>query len=294
MPMLTPEPSSRFGTDPTDFFCMPFNRVLHVVHVDELSQTSAALNSGPLHDAGSPSDVSGLARLVPDTWTCGYFSGNVALEYDWVQLIRDFRFYWLDTEPQTPELCRILVTKRCREGLLEYNPSVDSGPWRKSESGAHTWNSRFGLEFLFEGELPVSSITRFFCVKHDVRRCSGRGIHCTDLGVGSRTAGALLLATLLGGSPAGGELARVVDRTDRESWLSWLSALVRRLSRCPVGGAVHSGTSEARELAHRTAAAFAGHDKSELLQLMKQFASHKDVADELRQILFEGQGHAPH
>jgi hypothetical protein len=36
MPTLTPEPSARYGIEASDFFCMPFDRVLQLVHVDEV------------------------------------------------------------------------------------------------------------------------------------------------------------------------------------------------------------------------------------------------------------------
>lgn len=283
---MTSQPSSHFGTEPSDFFCMPFSRVLQVVHVDELSEEPARGKRRLPYNGYVCSGTSAPARLVPDAWACGSFSGNIALEYDWPQLTQGSRFYWLGTEPQVPERCRILVTTTSREGLIEYDPRLDLGPWQVGPSGIHTWNSRVNLEFLVDASLSLASITRVFCVRHDVSRCDERGIDCADLGLGSRMAGALLLANSLGGSPLASQLAPVFHRADRESWLK---ALVRQLSRCPVGGATHAGTTEARELTHRLAAAFAKHNKADVLQLVKQFASHQDLADELRQVLYDSE-----
>jgi hypothetical protein len=247
------EPSSRFAADRDDFFCMQFHRVLQVLHVDELPQ---ALESAK-RVQGREHGVSISARLTPDTWACGDFSGNVALEYDWLSLTRGCRFYWLGTDPRVPRLCRFLVTTGSRpEGLPEYDPRVDSGPWRVEEFGAHTWNSRFGLEFLFEGDIAVTEVNRVFCVKHDPRRCEIRGPQCPDLGLGARAAGARVLAILGGSSLTAARLAQIVNSSDAQLWLS---ALLRKLSRFSTGGLVRSGTSEARELAHQTVAAFGRH-----------------------------------
>jgi hypothetical protein len=184
MPTLTPEPATRYSTDAGDFFCMPFDRVLQVLHVDEVLPTLQG--EGPV-----------TASLTPDAWGRRH-SGNVALEYDFPPFVASSRFFWLGAVAGTPERCRFLVTTKQRDGLVEYDPRTSAGPWRCEHPRTHTYNSRFDVEFVFEDCPSPLHIRRVFCVEHDAMACETGGAHCPDRGRGARSAGARLLATLIG------------------------------------------------------------------------------------------------
>jgi hypothetical protein len=284
MPSANPAPASHFSVEPNDFFCMPFEQVRRVVHVDELPRILAGKNAdSAVEPSEFPFSASALPRLTPDTWPRGYSSGNVALEYDWESLIGGCRFYWLGADVRGTERCRILVTReRYGEEFAEYAPERLGGPWRIESSGAHSWNSRFGLEFFLDAPLPTSLVTRVICVDHDVKWCDAAALRCSDLGRGARTAGARLLATLIDGwlAPEGAEI--VMNRGDLQSWLP---ALLRQLSRFPASGTLQSGTSEGRAVARSAVAAFARRDLSRVSQFARQFASPQDMADEVSRMV---------
>lgn len=276
MSIAAPESFDRFYIEPRDFSNMPFARVRRVVHVDELS--------GVLTGEKPANAASTRMRTIvtPDTWPIAYHSGNVAVEHDWASSIRDQRFYWLREHGTGGEL-RILVTNdRLDDQLQAYDPSVAAGPWRVQANGEHTWNSRYPLEFVFEQPLPATGILRVLCVNHGRRQCDVYGTGCKDLGRGAKMAGARLLALALGSGFPSDTLARLVEPSELRTWIA---ALANRLSRLPVGGAVHSGTSEARELAVAVAAAFAASSRVEMRAISGRFSSHRDQIDELTRAL---------
>jgi hypothetical protein len=60
---------------------------------------------------------------------------------------------------------------------VEYDPRTSSGPWRCERSEAHTYNSRFDPEVVFDDCPSPSRIRRIFCIEHDVEPCEVRGAH---------------------------------------------------------------------------------------------------------------------
>jgi hypothetical protein len=198
-PYSVGEPSTRKNWVNPD--CQRLSVVSHVTHVNNALEVLRAGSIKPqlIYDKSRLNTRRVLVVwLSPNDWSGagGFRYGNIAFDFDWEKLIEDKRFYWIGAMKYTPMACRILITEKDRdEKLMPYLPGNGDGPWRVDEKHEkHYWNGNHCLEFMLEGEIPLSSVSELRFVKHHKLRCSISSGSCPDRGHDGGHAAARLLA----------------------------------------------------------------------------------------------------
>jgi hypothetical protein len=193
--------------------CQGLSLVSHVTHVSNALEVLRAGGIKPqlIYDESRLNTKRVLVVwLSPNDWSGagGFRYGNIAFNLDWEKLIENKRFYWIGAMQYTPRACRILITEKDRdEKLKPYLPGEGDGPWwANEENDKHYWNGDYCLEFMLEGEIPLSAISELRFVRHHQVRCSISPGSCPDRGHGRDHGAARLLAgacdrRLLSGRP---------------------------------------------------------------------------------------------
>jgi hypothetical protein len=169
--------------------CLPLTQIFHVAHIP----TALRIVEDGCLRADLISDESKLKRrrirvvwLSPNDWwgAGGSRYGNVRFSLDWESLILGKSVYWVETMKYRTPACRILLTDKDHDPILEpYDPATSGGPWRHDKSDdTHHWNGDVCLELMYEGDIPLQAVSRVDFVKHhkdycciDLSRCAYKG-----------------------------------------------------------------------------------------------------------------------
>lgn len=158
--------------------CLPFSGVSHVTHINHFFGIidKEFLQPRLVYDYCKLNKYRILVNwLSPNTWAQGYRYGSVKLDFDWNNLIKNRKFYWVEAHKyKNHTALRVLITKHDRSSFLEeYNPTLRNGPWYYDNSrDEHFYNSKYCLEFLFEDTIDISLIKALDFVKHHDDYCS--------------------------------------------------------------------------------------------------------------------------
>ncbi|WP_140793842.1 hypothetical protein [Myxococcus xanthus] len=138
--------------------------------------------------------------LSPNHWNDGFRYGNIRFDFDLTSLLKNKRFYWVESVAYGVPACRILITDQNRDGeLTPYDPSKRQGPWWHDQSSdQHYYNGKYCLEFMLEDELPISSCTSVSFVQHHKYQCCISPSSCPDRGQGAQDSSARFLAGVAG------------------------------------------------------------------------------------------------
>ncbi len=122
--------------------------------------------------------------LSPNRWVDGSRYGTVRFGFDFLDLIRGRKLYWVEDVPERAvPACRLLVTANDVSHLpvRRYRPRTSEGPIRLI-GGEWFWRDDIAIELMFEGDLPISRCCEIDIVQHHQRQC-GRGSawRCDDL-----------------------------------------------------------------------------------------------------------------
>jgi hypothetical protein len=179
--------------------CQPLVHVSHVAHVpiatriteDERLRADLVFDKSKLNTERirvvwlSPNDADGAG---------GFRYGNVRFAHT---LLGNKKAYWVESMAYGIEACRILITDSdCSAVLDPYDPRIGDGPSWIDPNGQHFWNGKYCLEFMVEGDLPLSGVTAVDFVKHHEHRCNIDYKTCRYCGWSADKGAAAFLGTL--------------------------------------------------------------------------------------------------
>jgi hypothetical protein len=192
------EPSTR--SDWINVNCCPFETVYHVAHVFDAFRIleDRRLRSTLVTDESKLNQTRcSVTWLSPNTWNNGSHFGNIAFAFDWKELIRGKKFYWIG--PYRTNGFRMFVTDdEPPVDLKEYRPGKDDGPLLH-DIGSSTWywnGEKFG-QFMFDGDLLLEECKTIKFVNHKDDSCKKSGRSCKEMGLLGHQAGAALLSRLI-------------------------------------------------------------------------------------------------
>lgn len=169
-----------------DNSCQILKKVYHITHIEN----GVKIFQDDLIRAGLIYDKSILNReriqvnwLSPNSWYDGYRYGNIRFTYNFNELVKGKKYYWVESIAYGVEACRILITSKDQSHLKlkEYDPQIGDGPWfYDSKSDTHYWNGEFTLEFMFEEDLEVSNFECIDFVDHHMNFCTIDHKKCPD------------------------------------------------------------------------------------------------------------------
>jgi hypothetical protein len=146
------------------------NRIGHTCHID---QAASILQDGRI----KPRLVFNKSRLnkkrilvawlSPNHWSAGYRYGSIKFEFDFSDIVKNKRFYWVEAITKySPAACRILIADQDRSNILNvYDPTNGDGPWyHDKKKDRHYFNEK--APFLRKGLWLVS--------RHNLRRTPHR------------------------------------------------------------------------------------------------------------------------
>jgi hypothetical protein len=183
--------------------CMPLETVAHVAHLEAASRIvkDEKLRAGLIFDKSKLNQDRILVNwLSPNEWSDGYRYGNVRFQYNFKNLIKNMKYYWVEKIAYGVPACRILITSNdYTERLDSYEPSIGDGPWWYDKIGdSHYWNGNFCLEFMVERDLALEECLETDFVRHHKRFCNDNPITCKELGKVGQDVGAAFIARVLG------------------------------------------------------------------------------------------------
>jgi hypothetical protein len=176
--------------------CARFDTISHIAHIGTaLSITSVGeIRPTLVFDESKLNDKRILVTwLSPNYWSRGFRYGTVRFQFSPTSLLRGKRYYWVESIAYKIAACRILVTDIDRDSQLpRYDPEIPDGPWwYDAGKGAHYFNSRHCLEFMFESSVSLNKLTRLDFVPHHGDFCSAHRYNqtsCEELGMRKITA----------------------------------------------------------------------------------------------------------
>lgn len=182
--------------------CLRFETISHTSHVEPALNILDRGEIRPylIFDESKLNDQRILVSwLSPNHWGVGFRYGNIRFQFDFKSLIKNKRFYWVESIAYKIPACRILVTDKNHDGDLErYDPTAKEGPWwHDTASDQHYYNGNHCLEFMFECSVSMKDIRAVDFVDHHPEYCS---IHrttpdlCKELGYRSHRGGAMFMA----------------------------------------------------------------------------------------------------
>jgi hypothetical protein len=192
--------------NPKGFDAVPCSKLTEVRHVVHVRTARRILEDGRIR-AGLVYDESRLntsrlsvAWLSANTWAYGSIYGNVEFVFDWDDLIKGRRLYWVEAMPQySPPAYRFLLSDRDNPSPLvgAYDPASASGPL-KVRDGEWYWNGNFTSEFMIESDVSLDDCRSVAFIEHNKILCRNLGAYCTDRKVSRERTGAILMAFVLG------------------------------------------------------------------------------------------------
>lgn len=187
----------------TNLDCQPLTRVTHVAHAEA---AISIIRDGKIK-AGLVFDKSRLnterIQVVwtsPNDWNPGSRYGNIEFSFDFSELVKDKRYYWVeDMQIYRPTACRILITDNDYDDLLEpYDPEDQTGPWYYEPKGdIHYWNGTYCLEFMFEQDVLLKDCCKIDYTDHHRSYCCINAATCKDIKKPKEAAAAIFIAGII-------------------------------------------------------------------------------------------------
>ncbi|MEK7405738.1 MAG: hypothetical protein AAB225_11575 [Acidobacteriota bacterium] len=140
-----------------------------------------------------------VSWVSPNYWATGSIYGSVRFDFDWKELVRGKKFYWVEAMPlYHPPAYRILISSNDHSVLTRYDPVKGEGPLFY-DAKTQIWyrNGNFTGEFLIDEDLWLPECKRVGFVDHHPRVCRKARSRCVHLGTSGHQAGAQLLARLI-------------------------------------------------------------------------------------------------
>lgn len=193
-------PRTRRGLADPD--CAPLVSVGHVAHVRAAFRIveDGKLRPDLVFDESKlNTERIRVVWLSPNNWTNagGFRYGNVRFSFDWEGLVRGKRVYWVESIAYRVAACRLLISDTNYDGALQlYDPRAERGPWWVSPSGKHYWNSKYCLEVMYDGDVPLERATGVDFVDHHPQYCNIDYRTCRDKGRSAMDAAGEFMATL--------------------------------------------------------------------------------------------------
>lgn len=174
----------------TELECSPFSRVAHVSHLSSSLEIvrSGKIKSGLVFDESKLNqDRILVSWLSPNYWNDGFRYGNVRFQFEWDQIVRDKKFYWVEDMAYSTPACRILITANEHNELDEYFPMRRDGPWwYDTDNDQHYFNGKYCLEFMVESDLEIYRDVEVDFVSHHHKYCAmnrNTRRNCRELGM---------------------------------------------------------------------------------------------------------------
>ena len=276
--------------------CLPLVTIYHVAHVP----TSVRIIEDKKIQANLVYDESRLNKerirvvwLSPNDWVNGFRYGNVRFMFDWKTLVKNKKYYWIESMNYTPEACRILITENNYNSKYDlYDPKIGNGPWWHDVSGdKHYWNGKYCLEIMLEGDIPFSYVNQVDFVTHHSRQCSISPSSCIFLGVSNREAGSQFVANIISRNiliNIPGFIDNINNKFKPSSILKLaLNSLLVRCNRVNISswGNVTSTDRVSIPLARAIMGAYSRKDNKEFLSLSKMFCSRSDLETSIAKVI---------
>ena len=181
--------------------CRVLSKVTHTAHVRQALEILNRREIRPylVFDESILNDQRILVSwLSPNEWTPGYRYGNVSFGFNFEELIKGKRAYWVEAIAYNTQACRILITDNEHGNLESYDPTTKDGPWWYDvQSKKHYFNGNFCLEFMFEAKINLDNLRSLKFVKHHETYCSvyrASPKDCLEIGLDADRGGARFLA----------------------------------------------------------------------------------------------------
>lgn len=292
-------PSSTRGFNPD---CQPFEIVSHTSHVET---ALSILDKGEIRpylvfDESKLNDQRILVSwLSPNYWSVGFRYGNIKFEFDFNQLIKGKRFYWVESIAYKIPACRILVTDENHDASLEkYDPKSKDGPWwHDITNDKHYFNGNYCLEFMFECSINLTNLKKIDFVDHHSHYCS---IHrmsppcCSELGFNASKGGAMFITRAVASGFSLEELTSYfIGHNNRPNFIleNAFSELYRRVLRNTLfNGVIKAQSEEGHAVAHGICSAFSFHQIDIAKKLASLFETERDCESALAIIISETVG----
>lgn len=179
--------------------------VHHVTHISIARQImrDGQIKAGLIYDESKLNQTrTCVTWLSPNTWGLGSLYGNVQFSFDWMQIIKDRRLYWVeDIKKYSPPAYRLLVTDRTltkADTPVAYNPVLDEGPIRL-HGGKWYWRSDRTCELMLDANLRLNDCVDFYFIDHHKTYCSATS-GCEDRNLSIYDSGAQVFASILAGN----------------------------------------------------------------------------------------------
>lgn len=179
----------------TEQSCTPLDIVAHVTHIDSSLSIikSGKITSGLVFDNSKlNTDRILVVWCSPNYWYSGSRYGNVSFEFNFKKLISGKNYYWVESIDYGVKACRILVTGNEHSNLPLYDPRTKTGPWWYDQNNdKHYFNGKYCLEFMFEQDIYLSSLSKISFTQHHPKWCANHRTNpanCPDLGLVENTA----------------------------------------------------------------------------------------------------------
>jgi hypothetical protein len=140
-----------------------------------------------------------VSWISPNYWANGSIYGNVRFDFDWKDLVRGKKFYWVEAVPRyKPPAYRILISSMDHPGLTRYEPAKREGPlFFDVRKGIWYRNGNLTGEFLIDQDLWLADCKAVGFENHHPSICRKARSRCVYLSTPGHEAGAELLARLV-------------------------------------------------------------------------------------------------
>lgn len=173
-----------------------------VAHATHLSSARIVVKDS-LIKAEVPSDCEAVRTLgLPVVWLSArhypqsYF-GSCAFSFPWVDLIGDRSLYFVESVTQYGQpTVRVLLAGADKSGALR---PVCAKYIRKGTGADLLYNDFYAIQFLYAGNIPLSSCSRLDYFDHG-EWCARSGGSCSERGTTAANAAAQMTAFILAGS----------------------------------------------------------------------------------------------
>jgi hypothetical protein len=275
----------------------PFSKVTHITHLEHANRIlkDRLITAGLIYDKSKLNKERILVNwLSPNYWFNGSRYGNVEFMFDFEALIKDKRYYWVETIDYSPIACRILITdKDYSDRLSEYNPAVDNGPWiYESSNGVHHRNISICLEFMVESNFSFDQIQEINFVNHHDYQCNISPKSCTDKGLTRELATFRFISSIVAHDlPIAYEHFTFVNAENDNEANNHVKNLCLKLysigrnAKC--SGNVTSKDEVAQVLVKAALHRFAIGQYKEVRELVALFASHKDFIESFQEVFMD-------
>jgi hypothetical protein len=251
------EPSTRRNWTNPD--CSPFDTVYHICHVKDAFRylEDGNIKSSLVWDESRLKNTRTVVSwLSPNLWAYGSLYGNIRFDFDWRQLVKGRKFYWVEVMTSyRPPAYRILLAKDEPSVELEEYPYEDGvGPLFYDEGGSEWYcNGKYTGESMVDSDLPLSKCKGIGFELHHNSYCRKDHSRCNDLGRRGVDAGAKLIARLIAQKTLQNDTSLRDLFLDEETFNidvddAW-KEILRSFSRAKTGGDVKHSDPAARPIA---------------------------------------------